>query len=719
MRLSRRPYALLLAALLVAPAALLQAQSPVKPPVAAKNPHTTTVHGIDLVDNYYWLNDKTNPEVIAYLNAENEFTQAMMAHTADLQETIFEEMKGRIKETDLSVPYKDGPYYYYSRTEEGKNYPIFCRKKGSLDAPEEVLLDGNELAEGHDYFRPANIEVSPDHNMLAFAIDTTGGEKYTLQFRDLTTGEFLPDRVEGTYYSVAWSLDNKTIFYTRPDEAMRPWQAWRHTVGSPATDDALVYQEDDDAFFLGVETTRSDAYIFISLGSAVTNEVRYLDANDADGEFQILEPREQDVEYSVDHRGDEFFILTNAGGAENFKLMAAPVASPGKANWRPVVGHDDGRLLSGVNAFKDHLVLTGREFGLPQIWVRPFETREFKAIKFPEVTYSAYLSANPDFETDKVRFSYSSFVTPQSVYDYDIATGERELLKQDEVLGGYDPAKYEVRYEFATARDGTQVPVSILTQKGAELNGEHPALLYSYGSYGSSSSAGFNSRVFSLVDRGFVYAIAHIRGGSEMGRHWYLDGKYLNKKNTFFDFIDCAEYLIRKGYTNRDQLGIMGGSAGGLLMGAVVNERPDLFAAVVAAVPFVDVMNTMLDETIPLTVIEWEEWGNPYDKTYFDYMMSYSPYDNVKAADYPAMLVTAGLNDPRVGYWEPAKWVARIRTVKTDDSPLMRKTNMRAGHSGASGRYDRLREQAFEYAFLVDQLTAHEGALPAATHLRD
>ncbi|MFG0257508.1 MAG: S9 family peptidase [Phycisphaerales bacterium JB043] len=683
-----------------------QNDPPVEPPDATKKTVTFENHDDTRTDHYYWLNDKTNPEVIDYLNSENEYTSAMMEHTSALQKTLFDEMLSRIKEDDTNVPVRRGNWMYYTRTEEGKPYTIHCRKRSDvMGATEEIILDENELADGVEYHRLANFSVSPDHSTLAFAIDNSGGEKYTLFFKDLATGEIHTDTISGVYYSVAWANDNKTIFYVRPDHAMRPYQLWRHALGTSPSGDALVYQEDDERFFLGVSRSRSNRYIIASLGSSVTNEAHFVDADAPTSEWQLLQERIQDVEYSVEHHGEHFYILTNADDATNFKIVRAPVASPSKEHWETVVPHDEKIYYTGIDAFSGHMAISAWKDANPTILLRDMESGEISQIDFPDEAYSAYVSQNPEFETDTLRFGYTSMLTPRSTYDYSVATGERTLRKQIEVPG-FDPSRYEVRREWAIARDGVKVPVSILMPKGTELDGSNPMLLYSYGSYGSSSRAGFSSIVFSLLDRGFVYAVAHIRGGSEMGRTWYLDGKYFNKKNTFTDFIDSAKHLVDRGYTNPDKLAIYGGSAGGLLMGAVVNMEPDLFGACIAAVPFVDVITTMLDETIPLTVIEWEEWGNPNQEDYYDYMKSYAPYENVEAKDYPAMLVTAGLNDPRVGYWEPAKWVAKMRDLRTDDNALLLKTHMGAGHGGRSGRYGYLEDRALMYAFIIDQLGA-------------
>ncbi|HEY9620229.1 MAG TPA: S9 family peptidase [Crinalium sp.] len=672
------------------------------PPIAEKHPYILSSHNDERIDPYYWMRDRSDPNVIAYLEAENAYTEAVMKHTEGLQKALYDEMLARIKETDLSVPYRKDDYYYYSRTEEGKAYPIHCRKQGSLDAPEEVLLDQNVLADGHDFFSLGVIQVSPDHQLLAYSVDTAGNELYTLCFLDLATRQLYAETIPETYYSFAWANDSKTVFYTQVDAANRPYKLFRHTVGTSVDEDVLIYHEQDDAYFLGIDKTRSEAYILLSLESKVTSEVHFLDANTPTDAFQLIQARSQGMEYGVEHHGDSFYIVTNED-AVNFKLVKTPVSSPSKEHWQTIIPHRDDVLLSGVSAFADHLVIYERQGGLPTVRVQKLSTGEEHALTFPEPTYSVWESANPEFNTNILRFSYSSLISPSSVFDYNLDTQERELKKETEVLGGYDRTQYASEWIMATAPDGAAVPISMVYQRGTEKNGKNPLLLTGYGSYGASYPVSFSSSRLSLLDRGVVIAIAHIRGGSEMGRNWYENGKFLHKKNTFTDFIACAEHLINEGWTGSDRLAITGGSAGGLLMGAVVNARPDLFKAVVADVPFVDVVTTILDPSLPLSVMEWEEWGNPNDKTYYDYMKSYSPYDNVEAKAYPAMLITGGLNDSRVSYWEPAKWTAKLRDLKTDDNLLLLKTNMGAGHGGASGRYESLKELAFDYAFFLDQ----------------
>jgi oligopeptidase B len=679
------------------------------PPVAKRVPTTRERHGDAVVDEYAWLQDKDDPEVIAYLEAENAFTEAELAHTEPLQEALFQEIRSRIQETDLSVPTRKGPWWWYGKTEEGKQYAISARKpvtdpdelEPAADAAEQILLDQNVEAGDSDYFSVGAFDSSPDHQLLAWSADRNGSELYALRFRDLATGDDLPDLIEGTYYGTAWGADSKTFFYTRPDDAMRPHQVWRHVLGTPASADVLVMQEDDERFFMGVGTTKDERFLILEIGSKVTSEVWILETNDPTGTFRVVQPREQEVEYGIEHHGDRFFVVTNADGAENFKLMSAPDATPGRDQWTEVIGHRPDVKLSGLDVFEDHLVLFEREGGVRQIRVRRLSDGDEHVIEQPEAVSTASGGSNPEFHSHVMRYGYTSLVTPSTVFDYHLDTHERTIRKQQPVLGGYDATDYVTERLWVTARDGTQVPVSIVRRADRDAGG--PLLLYGYGSYESSTDPSFSSLRLSLLDRGFAFAIAHIRGGGEMGRRWYTDGKYLAKRNTFTDFVDSARHLVDTGWTTPAQLAIRGGSAGGLLMGAVVNEAPELFGAVVAQVPFVDALNTILDPTLPLTVIEWEEWGNPVaSKEFYDYMKSYAPYENVEAKAYPSMLVTAGLNDPRVSYWEPAKWVAKLRTTKTDSNRLLLKTEMGAGHGGPSGRYDAWKEEALVYAYLLD-----------------
>jgi oligopeptidase B len=659
------------------------------------------------MDNYHWLREREDPEVISYLEAENAYTKATMKHTEPLQEKLYQEIKGRIKETDLSVPAKDGDYYYYSRTFEGKQYRTYCRKKGSLEAEEEVLLDINELAEGYDYFRIGPMARSPDHQLLAYGVDTSGSEVYTIRVKDLTTGQLLPDEIRNAYYSLQWANDSRTLFYTTLDDAKRPYKLYRHVLGTDADEDVLVHHEKDNIYSVRLGKTRSKKYLMLYLRAMMTTEVRFLEADDPTGTFKIVHPREHGHEYNVSHHGDVFYIVTN-DNAINFKLMRVPVVDPAKANWSEVIPHRPEVRLQYVSIFKDHMVVHEREGGLRRLRIRRLADGVEHYLDFPEPVYTVYGGTNLEFDTNLFRFQYSSLITPRSVFDYDMDARTRELKKQQEVLGGYDPADYESERLSAKAPDGKDVPISLVYRKGMKRDGSHPMLLYGYGSYGASMDVFFSSSRVSLLDRGFIFAIAHVRGGGDLGRPWYEDGKFLKKRNTFTDFIACAEHLIAEKYTSPERLAIMGGSAGGLLMGAVANMRPDLFKAVVAQVPFVDVVTTMLDDSVPLTTMEYQEWGDPNDKTYYDYMKSYSPYDNVEARGYPNILVTAGLNDPRVQYWEPAKWTAKLRAMKTDNNRLLLKTNMGAGHGGKSGRYERLRETAFEYAFILDTLGIRE-----------
>lgn len=661
------------------------------------------MHGDHWDDPYFWMRHRNDPKVIAYLKSENEYREQMMAHTVPLQHQLFLEMKGRIKETDVSVPEKRDNFYYYSRTEEGKQYPIYCRKTGSLDAPEEVLLDQNVLAEGQPFCIIGIFRMSPDHKLLAYSVDTSGAEQYTIYIKNLETGELLSDYVPNTYYSFEWANDNATFFYNMLDAAHRPYKLFRHTLGSNASQDQLIYHETDERFFLSLRKTKSRAYLFMELHSTNTTETRYLSADQPMGEFKILQTRRPEVEYSVAHHGERFLIVTN-DQAQNFKLMEAPLDKPGKDNWREVIAHRSEVLIDGIDAFKDYLVVFERRSGLRHIRLSSIDNRNVHYVAFPEPVYTYTAHANPEFDAQTLRITYSSLVTPDTVVDIDMQNGEWEVKKRKEIPSGYDPSMYASERIMAVAADGAHVPISLVYKKGIKLDGSNPLLLHAYGSYGACIDPEFQTKYFSLLDRGMIFAIAHIRGGSDLGRAWYDNGKLRKKKNTFSDFIASTEHLIAQGYTSKEKLAIIGVSAGGLLMGAVVTMRPDLFKAVVAKVPFVDVLSTMSDPSIPLTVIEFEQWGNPANKDDYIYMKSYSPYDNIKTTDYPHMLVTAGLNDPRVAYWEPAKWVAKLRTMKTDNNRLLLKTNMDAGHAGSSGRYDYLKEIALEYAFVLDIL---------------
>ena len=685
-----------------------------KPPVAEKIKKELTTHDDTRIDNYFWMRlsdeqknaenpDEQTQKVLDYLNTENTYKTAMLKHTEGFQENLFQEIVGRIKQDDETVPYKDNGYYYYTRYEEGKEYPINCRKMGSLDAEEEIMLDVNKLAEGYDYFSASGLSVSPDNKILAYGIDTVSRRRYTILFKMLDAGEMLEDQIPNTTGRVTWANDNKTVFFSRKNmETLRSERIMKHELGTNYQEDIEAYYEEDETFSCYVFKTKSKKYLMIGSSHTLSTEYRFLDADNPDGEFVVIQPRELNHEYDADHYGDHFYFKTNLDGAKNFKLMKTPVTKTTKENWVDVIPHRDDILFEGFEIFNEYLVLGERINGLRNIRVIRWDDNSEYYIEFDEEAYVARISVNPEFDTRILRFSYSSLTTPSSTFDFNMDTKERELLKEQEVLGGFDKNNYESKRFLATADDGTQVPVSVVYRKGIELNGDNPLLLGAYGSYGSSRDPSFSATRLSLLDRGFVYAIAHVRGGSEMGRYWYEEGKLMYKINTFSDFNDCAEYLIAKNYTNPNKLFAMGGSAGGLLMGAIVNMQPELYQGVVATVPFVDVVTTMLDGTIPLTSGEWDEWGDPRKKEYYDYMLSYSPYDQVKTMGYPNMLVTTGFWDSQVQYWEPAKWVAKLRDMKTDDNLLLFHINLEAGHGGVSGRFRRYRETAMEYAFMLD-----------------
>jgi oligopeptidase B len=668
-------------------------------PAARRTPTRADRHGEELVDHYAWLREKANPEVAAYLEAENAYADAVMKPTEALQASLYKEMLARIQETDLSVPYQEGAYWYYARTEEGKQYTILCRTRGK-DGPEEVMLDENALAEGLSFFALGAFAVSDDGRYLAYSTDITGFRDYTLYVKDLRDGTLLPFTVEKTG-SLAWAADDATLFYTVDDAAKRAYRVYRHRLDG--AEDALVHEEKDELFRVFVGRTRSRAYVMLGSASHTTTEWWFLPASEPAGDFRIVAPRQHEHEYDVDHHGDSFYIRTNDRG-RNFRLVKAPVTSPGRESWVEVVPHRPGTMLEGIELFRDHYVLLDRTQGLEELRVTELATGRTHLVSFPEPAYSVFTVGNREFDTTLLRFSYQSLVTPSSTYDYDMATGERTLLKRQPVLGGYDPAQYASERLLAPAPDGTPVPVSIVYKRGLVRDGRSPGYLYAYGSYGYPLPVTFSSNRLSLLDRGFVLALAHIRGGGEMGKPWHDDGRMKKKMNTFTDFIAVAEHLIAQRFTSADRLVIEGGSAGGLLMGAVTNLRPDLFKAVVSKVPFVDVINTMSDASLPLTAGEWEEWGNPADPGDYATIRRYDPYQNLSAQAYPAMLVKTAFNDSQVMYWEPAKYVARLRTLKTDRNVLLLKTNMAAGHGGASGRYDFLREVAFDYAFILSQL---------------
>lgn len=683
-------------------------------PVAPVASQTRVHHDHLLVDPYTWLQNKADPAVTAYLEAENAYARQQLQHMEALQEQLFHELRSRIKEDDSTVPQPWSDYFYYWRTEQGQQYRIFCRKQGTLDAPEEVLIDENALAVGLPYCRVVTFEPSPDHTLLAYSVDTTGAWVFNLYIKDLRTGELVTAAIPNTAWNVAWANDSRTLFYTLFDEAHRSYQLYRHRVGDAPTADAMVYHERDDAFSLEIRRTRSGQFLLLTIASMSASEVRYLAADHPDGDFQVIHPRQHWIEYYVEHHGERFLIRSNEN-AENFKLLEAPVANPMKVHWREVIPHRADTLIEEISAFHDHLVVYERTDGLKQIRIsKPDGRSNVRHIPFPEPVYTfqttlgGSINLNREFNTTTLRLLYSSMVTPESTIDYDMLSGSWTVKKQQEIPSGYDPAQYESQRLHATTVDGKAIPISLVYRTGLQLNGRNPTLLYGYGAYGYSVDPGFDAKRISLLDRGFVFAIAHVRGGSELGRAWYEQGRLMHKKNTFTDFIACAEHLIAANYTKPDNLAIMGGSAGGLLVSAVANLRPDLFKAVVAVVPFTNVVTAMLMPELPLTVVEYDQWGNPADPTAFAYMLSYSPYDNVEAKAYPHMLVKAGLHDLQVPYWDPAKWVAKLRTLKTDDNRLLLVTNMAAGHSGASGRYDHLREDAQVYAFLIDILGSAE-----------
>jgi oligopeptidase B len=681
---------------------VIVAQKDMKPPVAKKEPKVLKIHGYEMTDNYFWMrdrNDKKDPAVIEYLNAENAYTESFMGQHKGFVDNLYKEMIGRIKQTDLSVPYKLGEHWYYSKTEEGKQYPTYVRAKTRDGKDEQVLLDQNEMAKDFGYFSIGEFDVSEDGNMLAYSTDTTGYRQYTLHIKDLKTGKILPDKVERVT-STAWSNDGKYLFVAQEDPvSKRTDKFWRHTVGTDKND--LLYEEKDVLFNIGVGKTRDNKMIILGAFAKTSRESRYIPADNPMAEWKVILPREENHEYSVDHYGDEFYITTNKN-AENFRVVRAPVADPSEKNWKDFIPHNPAIKVEGIEFFKDYAVVSELENGLE--YLKIISKRAPVRIKTPESVYTMGMGANPEFNADSIQYRYASMITPSSTYEYDFKTGKSKLLKQQEVLGGYDKTKYETTRVWATARDGVKVPVSIVMKKGTKLDGKAPMLLYAYGSYGYSMTPDFSTARLSLVDRGMIYAIAHIRGGSELGEKWRQDGRMFKKLNTFYDFIDSAKWLVENKFTSSDRLVIQGGSAGGLLMGGVVNMSPETFKAAIVQVPFVDVLNTMLDDTLPLTTEEWIEWGNPNEKAAFDYMRKYSPYDNVKAQDYPNMLVEVSLNDSQVPYWEGAKFTAKVREMKTNDAIVLLKTNMGAGHGGSSGRYDRLKEVAFDYAYALTQV---------------
>jgi oligopeptidase B len=687
-----------------------------KPPVAQKIPHEISTHGDTRIDNYYWMRlsdeqknaeeanrDEQTKQVLGYLNAENAYTNEVMAHTEQFQKDLFSEMKGRIKETDQSVPVKDNGYWYYSRFEAGQNYAYNCRKKDNLETGvEEILIDGPKLAEGKEYWAVGSYDVSENNKYMCYGVDIVSRRIYTVYFKNLETGEMMQDVLEGTSGGASWANDNKTIFYTKKDPTtLRDNQVWRHELGTSQDQDVLVFEEKDEEFSCFVYKTKSKKYMVIGSNQTLSTEYRVLEASNPKGDFKIIQPRERNHEYGIDHYGDKFYIVTN-WNAKNFRLMETSVDATSKENWKEIIAHRDNVLLEGITIFNSYLVVDERSEGLTQLRIIRWDNSKEYYMSFPDPAYAAGVGANPEFNTEILRYSYTSLTTPPSTFDFNMSTEERTLLKQQEVVGNFNSADYTSERLYAKAQDGTLIPISLVYKKGFKKDGSAPTLLYAYGSYGYSIDATFSSTRLSLLDRGFVFAIAHIRGGQEMGRQWYEDGKLLKKINTFTDFIDCGKFLVEQQYASKDKLFAMGGSAGGLLMGAITNMAPDMWRGVISAVPFVDVVTTMLDETIPLTTFEFDEWGNPKDKTYYDYMKSYSPYDNIEKKNYPNILVTTGYWDSQVQYWEPAKYMAKMRELKTDNNMLIMWCNMDAGHGGKSGRFEYLKEIALDYAFMLD-----------------
>lgn len=672
-----------------------------KPPVAERLPHPMVMLGDTRVDPYFWLCLRDSQKVLDYLIAENSYTEAMMESTVPLQEKLYNEMKSRQKEDDVTVPVFLNGYYYYIRYEEGKEYPINCRKKGSLEAPEEVVLDENEVAAGHRFCQVASLDFSPNNQILAYGVDTIGRRLFTIYFKDLSTGKLINTKIANTTGAIAWANDNKTVFYSEKNKALRPYKIYRHSISHPTpSNDILVYHETDEAFDTHVYTTKSREYIIIMTSSSTSSEYRFLSADNPTGNFTMIQPRQKGIEYSIDHCGSNFYILTN-WNAPNFRLMEAPIQSPSMENWKEIIPHRGDVLLMGMDVFRNFLVVTERKDALIQVKVIRWTDKSEFSIDFGEEVYTALPSVNPEFNTPLFIYYYTSLTTPGTTYEYNMQTQVKRLLKQNEVLGNYNPSDYETKRLWARANDGVRIPISIVHKKGIRLNGENPLLIYAYGAYGYSENPTFDPNLLSLLDRGFVYAIVHVRGGEEMGRGWYDDGKMLKKKNTFTDFISGTEYLIEQKYTSPDKIIAQGGSAGGLLMGVIANMRPDLYRGIVAEMPFVDVLTSMSDTSLPLTVGEYDEWGNPNDSIYYYYMKSYSPYDQVKKQNYPNMLVTAGYNDSQVQYFEPAKWVAKLRATKTDGNLLLFKVDMDSGHGGASGRFKSIKDQSFIYAFML------------------
>jgi oligopeptidase B len=673
----------------------------IQPPIAPKVFHESTMHQDIRPDPWSWLRDSENPDTMAYLEAENSYTQLAMASTEAMQEALYQEMRGRIKEDDSTVPEKDGDYFYYVRFEQGGQYPVYGRKFRSLEAEEEVLLDANLLAQGQEYLRVGAFETSPDHRWLAYSVDHDGSERFTVHVKNLETGELLPEAIPDTSYSLAWANDNQSFFYSVLDDHHRPLRIFRHRLGEEPAQDRLVYEEKDEGFFVGVGKSQSRRFIYVVTGGNNMAEWYFLDADEPDGTLTLVEPRQPNFEYDLVDQGEQFLIRHNGDGARDFKVSEAPVATPSKAHWTDFIPHQPGRPVMGLHAFRDYLVIEQRSRGLPQVRTMRSGGGEDHELSMADEVYSLRVVDGREWDSPVLRFTYASMTTPPTVYDYDMSRRERKFKKQTEVLGGFNSGDYVTRRLMAPTRDGTRVPISLLYRKETPLDGSAPLYLYGYGSYGIIMEADFSSARLSLVDRGFIFAIAHVRGGMEMGWDWYERGKLLDKKNTFTDFVDCADYLVGEGFTSPGKIAAAGGSAGGMLMGVVANMRPDLFGAIAAQVPFVDVLNTMLDDTLPLTTMEYNEWGNPNQRQFYDYIKTYAPYENVTAQDYPNMLITGGISDPRVTYWEPAKWTAKLRELKTDDNLLLLKIQMDSGHGGSSGRFDRLREVALEYAFIL------------------
>lgn len=672
------------------------------PPICAIKPKELTFHGNTRIDNYFWLNERENPEVISYLEAENAYTKAILAPTEAFQKTLFNEMKGRIKEEDESVPYFYNGFHYRTKFITGGEYAIYTRSINADFSQEEILLDGNEMGKGLEYFAIGGYDISPDNSTLAFTVDTVSRRMYDLRFKNIATGELYPEVIKNTDGGATWANDNKTVFYGVQDpETLRSYRIMKHTLGTPAEKDVVVFEEKDETFSTFVYKSASDKYLIIGSGSTMTDEYQILEADNPSGKFRIFQKRVRGLEYNISHQNDHFYVMTNMDSATNFKLMECPENKTEKANWKEVLAHRPETLLEDVSSFENHIILTERTNGLIKLRVYDKKSNLDFYIPFNDESYVAYASTNAEYKTNMFRYYYTSLTTPGTTYDFDLTKKTQITLKQQEVVGGYDPTQYESKRIFATARDGIKIPMSVVYKKTTKLDGSAPLLQYAYGSYGYSIDPTFSSTRLTLLDRGFVFVICHIRGGEEMGREWYENGKLLKKMNTFNDFIDCSLHLTENKFTSTDKLFAMGGSAGGLLMGAIVNMRPDLYKGIVAAVPFVDVVTTMLDSSIPLTTGEYDEWGNPNEKEYYDYMLSYSPYDQVKTQNYPNMLVTTGLHDSQVQYWEPAKWVAKLRVMKTDENLLLLHTNMSAGHGGASGRFEYLKETAMEYAFIM------------------